>query len=85
MSDEPIDILEELQQLLDQSHAVALRLQQDIPGSEFPTAYKINKVIRALRKATNDLHVSLDPESSEYVAKFFEADLVNSSDSSVGA
>lgn len=84
MSDEPIDILEELQELLDQSHAASLRLQQDIPGSEFPTAYKINKVLRALRKATNDLHIILDPDNNQYISKNFEADLVNSSDSSVG-
>lgn len=83
MSDEPIDILEELQQLLDKSHEVALRLQQDIPAAEFPTAYKINKVIRALRKATKELHISLDPDDIHYISKIFEKDMITSNDSSV--
>jgi len=84
MSDDPIEILEELQLLLDKSHDAALRLQHDIPSEEFPTAYKINKVIRALRKATYDLHLSLDPDNLNYDSKIFEAEIVSSNDSTIG-
>lgn len=83
MSDDPIDILEELQELLDKSHDAALRLQEDIPSSDFPTAYKINKVIRALRKATKELHISLDPDNTHYISKIFESELTSSNDSSI--
>ncbi len=83
MSDELIHALEELQRLLDASQDAAIRLQQDIPGDEFPTVYKVNKIIRTLRKAINDLHVSLDPENALYNSKIFEADIVSSNDSSI--
>ncbi len=83
--DKALEAIDELRQLLKLSDEAAQRLKQDIPANEFPNAYKVNKAIRTIRKAVNQLRKHIEPDSTDYSIEITGHDMpVNNSDSFIG-
>ena len=85
MSDEKLlQAVEELRLFLEHSQDAASRLKQEVPSSEFPTAYQLGKNIRELRKVVDSLRAQLIPNGQEYTMQIFESDRLSGSDSMIG-
>lgn len=52
--------VDDLFKLLELSHDAAVRLKKDIPGENFPIAYKLTKSIEVLQSAVEQLKQNID-------------------------
>lgn len=75
-----VEALHDLTQLLHLSHDAALRLKQNVPGEDFPTAYKLAKKLKVLQDAVDAMKNHMDPKVSPLPGKKPLQDLISSSD-----
>lgn len=75
-----IEALNDLNQLLHLSHDAALRLKQNVPGQDFPTAYKLAKKLKVLQDAVEALQGHMDPRITPLPGSKLPEDLISSSD-----
>lgn len=75
-----IEALNDLTQLLHLSHDAALRLKQNVPGQDFPTAYKLAKNLQVLQDAVDAMQNHMDPRVSSLPGTEPLKGLISSSD-----
>ncbi|MFO8025789.1 hypothetical protein [Thiohalophilus sp.] len=75
-----IEALRDLTQLLHLSHEAALRLKQNVPGQDFPTAYKLAKKLKLLQNAVEAMQSQMDPRGGVIPGSKPVQDLISSSD-----
>lgn len=75
-----MEALHDLNQLLHLSHDAALRLKQNVPGQDFPTAYKLAKKLKVLQDAVDVIQNHMDPTVSRLPGNKPLQDLISSSD-----
>jgi hypothetical protein len=73
--------LSELSKLLKLSHDASLRLKQDIAGENFPVAFKLERTIRILQDAVDELQHNIDDDCVlDLNYRSLHHDLISSSD-----
>ncbi|MFP4611245.1 MAG: hypothetical protein ACLFQT_09505 [Thiohalophilus sp.] len=78
--EQSIEALQDLVRLLQLSHDAALRLKQNVPGQDFPTAYKLARKLRVLQDAVDTMQTRLDPQAGTVTDTKLPDDLISSSD-----
>ena len=74
------EAVDDLFKLLELSHDAAVRLKKDIPGENFPVAYKLTKSIEVLQSAVEELKNNIDGSMLSMSFNVTSHDNITSSD-----